>query len=220
MLYSLRLIFVSIHKNGEIQAIISASTRTEIERVFQPRLHHNIMSKKNTKVTTEDSLLEERINANQIVYSRQVLLGVGCGTAFLPAYLGHAVYSLEWTSLINIPFFLAVPIVTGIMLSKAYAPMIESEFWKRQKNYEVKGVDDSLLKQLYLQVAFGYTVFFCNAGFLLISTILQAYIFRNIDPRAAYFLASTLSSAFMWLLAQKNEESRQRRVRGGQKEEL
>lgn len=177
------------------------------------------MTKRTSKGKTEDRLLEERISANQVVYPRHVLLGVGCGTAFLPAYFAHAVFSLEWTSLINLPFFLIIPIVTGIMLARAYAPMIESEFWKRQKNYEVKGVDESLLKQLYLQVAFGYTVFFCNAGFLLLSTILQGYIFRKVDPRASYFLASTLSSAFMWLLAQKNEESRQRRIRGGKKDD-
>eukprot|EP00742_Colponemidia_sp_Colp-10_P022562 GILJ01026690.1.p1 GENE.GILJ01026690.1~~GILJ01026690.1.p1 ORF type:complete len:178 (+),score=34.23 GILJ01026690.1:50-583(+) len=175
------------------------------------------MSKaKTSKTATENRLLEERIPANQVVYSRQVLLGVGCGTAFLPAYLAHSVKSLEWTSLVNLPFFLIVPIITGIMLARAYASMIESEFWKRQKNYEVKGVDESLLRKLYLQVAFGYTVFFVNLFFLIVSTLLQAYILRNIDARAGYFIASTIAAASVWLLAQKNEESRQRRIRGGQ----
>eukprot|EP00758_Cryptobia_borreli_P017061 Tbor_TRINITY_DN615_c0_g1::TRINITY_DN615_c0_g1_i1::g.1635::m.1635/K13251/SSR3; translocon-associated protein subunit gamma len=175
------------------------------------------MSMKSSKLTKNDErLLEERISSNKVEYPRSVLRGVGFVAAFLPAYFAHTVFYMEWSAISNIPLLIAVPVATTEMLTRAYMAMIETEFWKRQRHFsEGKGVNESLLRKLRLQVAVGYTLFFINLIFLVLSSVFQIYILRNVDPRASFLLSSCLSAAFVWLLAQSNEESRKRRMRPG-----
>ena len=167
---------------------------------------------------SDERLLDERISANQVEYPQTVLRAVGFVTAFLPVYFAHAVLSLEWTAISNLPLVLGVPIVSAEMLSRAYGISLESEFWRRHTHYsESKSIDDKLLRNLRLQAATSHALFFINLLFLAVSTLLQVYIFRNVDARAGLLLASCLSAAFSWMLAQSNEESRKRRLRVGRK---
>lgn len=161
----------------------------------------------------DDALLDARIDANKIDYPKQVLYVVGLVTSFLPAYLAHAVYDLPWTNPVNLPLFVIVLAATSFMLAQAYSVMIESEFWKRQRHYaEVKDEDAKQLRKLRLQVALGYTLFFINGAFFVLCTLFQVYILRQADSRASFILSPTLTSAVLWLVAQKNEESRKRRM--------
>ena len=170
-------------------------------------------SKNRNSKKDDDVLLDERIADNKIEYPQQLLLAVGFVVSFLPAYLAHAVYNVDWRHFSNIPAFIAVPSVTAFMLSRAYGVMIESEFWKRQPHYdETKGTDVSLLRNLRLQVAIGYTMFLLNGLFFVLSTLCQAYVFRKNDPRFAFVISPLLASSLLWFVALKNEESRKRRM--------
>lgn len=161
----------------------------------------------------DDALLDERINSNKIEYPKQVLYVVGLVTSFLPVYLSHAVFGLEWTRIANIPLYAVVIATTSYMLAQSYSIMVESEFWKRQPHYsEVKEEDSKLLRKLRLQVAMGYTLFLINGLFFVLCTLFHVYIFRQADPRASLILSPTFTSAILWLIAQKNEESRKRRM--------
>jgi hypothetical protein len=161
----------------------------------------------------DDALLDARIDANKIDYPKHVLYVVGLVTSFLPAYLAHAVFDLPWTNPMNMPLFVVVLATTSYMLAQAYSVMIESEFWKRQRHYaEVKDEDSKQLRKLRLQVALGYTLFLINGLFFVICTLFHVYIFRHADPRASLILSPSFTSALLWLIAQKNEESRKRRM--------
>ena len=163
----------------------------------------------------DDVLLEEKINENKVEYPQSTLLVVGLITSLLPAYFSHGVLDLSWTSLSNIPLLIIIPVLTANMLSQAYRVMIESEFWKRQRHYAERGQsleDTKAIKSLRLQVAVGYSLFFINGIFFVLCTVLQGYVFLQMDVRASFFLSPTLTAAFLWFLAQKNEESRKRRV--------
>ncbi len=161
----------------------------------------------------ENALLEERISANVVEYPKDFLVIVGAVTSILPAYLSHSVNDLDATRLVNLPIYIIALGATAVMLSRAYAVMIESEFWKRQKHYaEVAEADEKLLRKLRLQVALGYSLFLVNGLFFLLCTVFHLYIFRRTDPRASLLLSPTLTSAILWLISQKNEESRKRRL--------
>ena len=161
----------------------------------------------------EDALLEERISANVVEYPKEFLIVVGGVTSILPAYLSHSVNDLDATRLVNLPIYLIALAATAYMLSQAYAVMVESEFWKRQKHYaEVPESDEKLLRKLRLQVALGYSLFLVNGLFFVMCTVFHLYLFRRTDPRASLLLSPTLTSAILWLISQKNEESRKRRL--------
>ena len=161
----------------------------------------------------EDALLEERISANVVEYPKEFLIVVGAVTSILPAYLSHSVNDLDATRLVNLPIYLIALSATAYMLSQAYGVMVESEFWKRQKHYaEVSESDEKLLRKLRLQVALGYSLFLINGLFFVVCTVFHLYLFRRTDPRASLLLSPTLTSAILWLLSQKNEESRKRRL--------
>ncbi|ESS65654.1 translocon-associated protein subunit gamma [Trypanosoma cruzi] len=164
------------------------------------------------KLTKQDDvLLDERINANTLMYSKKSLVAVALIAAFQPVYLSHAVNGLDWFSPANTFLYIAVMIFTVCMLTQAYITMVESEFWRRQRHYhEVRECDEKLLHKLRLQVAVGYTLFFINSVFSVFCTGLHMYIFRHSDPRASFILSPTLTAALLWLVAQKNEESRRR----------
>lgn len=170
-------------------------------------------SAERSQTKRDEALLNERINANKIEFPKQVLYVVGLVTSFLPAYLAHAVFDLPWTRVANMPLYAIVLASTSYMLAQAYSVMIESEFWKRQRHYaEVKEEDEKLLRKLRLQVALGYTLFLVNGLFFVICTLFHVYIFRHADPRASLILSPTFTAALLWLIAQKNEESRKRRM--------
>ena len=167
-------------------------------------------AQKQTK--NEEALLDARIENNKLEYPSRFLFFVGLCMAFAPAFLCHAVYHVSWTSVANMPLYIAVPLATAYMLGQAYSMMITSEFWKRQPHYsETRDEDAKLLKKLRLTVAVGYSMFFINGVFIALSTLLQAYIFRHADPRASFMLSPTMAAAILWFIAQKNEETRKRR---------
>lgn len=161
----------------------------------------------------DDALLDERINANTLVYPKRMLVVAALMASFQPVYLSHAVNGLEWYAPTNFVLYAAVMALTTYMLSQAYVVMVESEFWRRQRHYnEVRECDEKLLHKLRLQVAMGYALFFINGVFSVICTILHIYIFRHADPRASFILSPMMTAALLWLIAQKNEESRRRRM--------
>lgn len=92
--------------------------------------------------------------------------------------------------------------------------MVESEFWSRQKHFSEGNSerDASILRQLRLQLAIAYSFFFINTTFFVLNTIFIGYLFRTADPRAAYVISPSLTAALLWFVAQKNEESRRRRL--------
>ncbi|RNF10087.1 translocon-associated protein subunit gamma [Trypanosoma rangeli] len=159
----------------------------------------------------DEKLLDERINANTLVYSKRSLVAVAFMAAFQPVYLSHAVNGLDWFVPANLLLYVAVMLFTVYMLTQAYMTMVESEFWRRQRHYnEVRECDGKLLQKLRLQVAVGYTLFFVNSVFSIVCTVLHIYIFRQSDPRASFIMSPTVTAALLWLIAQKNEESRRR----------
>lgn len=156
----------------------------------------------------DDILLEKRIEAHRVSYPQNLLLAVGGLAAFFPVLVAHTIFDMLWTSVLNIPVFLAVAAATAAMLSKAYASMAKTEFLKRQRHYEEtkNDQDASLLRQLRLQAALAYTMFFVNALFVAIAALLQCYVLRTTDSRVAYACSSVLSAAVVWFLTQKNED--------------
>ncbi|AAZ12511.1 uncharacterized protein TEOVI_000357800 [Trypanosoma equiperdum] len=166
------------------------------------------------KLSKEDErMLDDRINANTLVYPKQALIIVAAIASFQPVYLSHAVNGLDWINPINAFLYLVIATFTAYMLSQAYTVMVESEFWRQQRHYsEVSKGDEKLLHKYRLQVAVGYTLFFVNSVFSLLCTLLHVYILRHSDPRVSFMLSPTLTAALLWLVAQKNEESRQRRM--------
>lgn len=166
------------------------------------------------KKLTDDQILDACISANRLDYPKQSLILVAAIAAFQPVYYSHAVNGLDWTKPTNAGLYVVCSLFTSYMLSAAYIVMVESEFWGRQRHFqEVSENYEKPLRRLRLQVAMGYTLFFINTVFFMVCTCLMSYIFRHTDPRASYLLSPTLTSALLWLIAQKNEESRQRRMR-------
>ncbi|KAG8345231.1 hypothetical protein ERJ75_000743600 [Trypanosoma vivax] len=161
----------------------------------------------------DDRLLDDRINANTLVYPKFALIVMSFITAFQSVYLSHAVNGLDWAIPSNAGLYVVVTLFTAYMLSQAYTVMVESEFWRRQRHYsEVPKTEEKLLHKLRLQVAVGYSLFFINSVFSVLCTALHLYIFRHADPWASYTLSPTMTAALLWLVAQKNEESRRRRM--------
>lgn len=166
-----------------------------------------------TPKKSDDAILEERIQANTLEFPKQVLFVVGLAVSFLPAYLSHAVNNLSWFNLLNLPLYAIVIAGTTYMMGNAYAVMVESEFWRRQRHYqEVKPEDEDALRKLRLQAAMAYSLFFLNLLFVVVCTLFHLYIFRHTDSRASLILSPMLTAAGVWFVAQKNEESRKRRL--------
>ncbi|AIN96607.1 hypothetical protein LPMP_140250 [Leishmania panamensis] len=166
------------------------------------------------KRESDEALLDARINANRLEYPEQSLIFVALITSFQPVYFSHAINGFDWRHAPNLVLYLIITGFTTYMLRQAYVVMVQSEFWGRQRHFaEVSDEKSKVLRRLRLQVAVGYSLFFLNSVFFVVSTCLMAYIFRHSDPRASYILSPTLTAALLWLIAQKNEESRQRRMR-------
>jgi hypothetical protein len=162
----------------------------------------------------EDVLLAQQMAQNKLEFPRTPLYLVSVCTAFLPAYLSHAVFGLPWTSVANLPLYLIVIASTAYMLVQAYVTMVETEYWRRTKHWsEVKEADEGLLRKLRLQTAIGYTFFLTNGLFFVLCTVLQAYVLRNHDSRASLIISPLLTAAGLWFLSQKNEETRKRRMK-------
>jgi hypothetical protein len=166
------------------------------------------------KKDKDDVLLEARIEGFKIEYPKQLLFAFGLVSAFLPCYMAHAFFALDWASLINLPLFLITIGATGHLLSQAYSVMVETEFLKRQRHYnETKSEKDAaVLRQLRLNVALAYAIFFVNTAFVIVSSVMQGYILHQLDARVSLVVAPTLTASGLWMLAQKNEEARQRKV--------
>ena len=166
------------------------------------------------RVDADEAILAARIESHKIEYPKQLLLGVGVVASFLPAYLAHAFLNLSWLSLFNLPFFLISMGLTGHFLSLAYGVTFETEFLKRLRHYsETKSdSDEKNLRQLRLQVALAYAIFFVNVGFFVLSTVLQGYVLRKYDARVGLIVAPTLSAAFLHYIAIKSEEARKRKI--------
>lgn len=163
----------------------------------------------------DDILLESRIHSNQLHYPKGILGVVAAVVAFQPVFISHSLLGMEWSVLPNPLLFIVVSILTAYMLQKAYVVMIESEFWGRQRHFtEVKdSQDERALRQIRLQRSMGYALFFLNTGFFLLDTLCLCCLFHQMDPRAKYIISPLLSSALLWMVTQKNEESRQKRLR-------
>lgn len=169
---------------------------------------------KGKKVDQDDLLLDARIENFKVDYPASLLLAFGLATAFLPCYLAHGFYGLDWLSLINLPFFAIAVGGTGHLLSRAYSIMIETEFLKRQRHYsETKTEQDAaVLRQLRLQVSVGYAIFFVNAVFAVACTLVQGYLLRQLDARVSLLAAPTAVAGVLFVIANKNEEARQRKI--------
>lgn len=160
--------------------------------------------------SADDVLLDKQIEQHQVTYPRNTLLAVGALASFFPAYVANSVFDMMWTSILNVPVFLAVMAATTMMLSKAYESMAKAEFLRRQRHYdEVKSeADAAVLRQLRLQVALAYTMFFVNAVFVGSAALLQCYVLRTSDNRASFIAASLVPAAVVLFITQKKEETR------------
>ena len=165
------------------------------------------------KKKEDEAILDACIMANKLEFSHTMFFIVAAVTAFAPCYYSHAIGFLSGMQLSNLPLYVIVLLTTAYMLARAYATMFETEFFKRLRPYEeVKTEDDKrLLRQLRYETAMGWTVALTNGIFIIVSTLLQAYIFRKMDSRAGLLLSPTAAAACAWFVAQKNEESRRRR---------
>ena len=167
------------------------------------------------KAAQEDNaLLQQQIDANKINTPQTLLLMVGAVTAFLPAYLAHAVYYIDATNVFHLPLYAGVIAITAFLLAHAYGQMTHSEFLKRTKHYtEVKSdADAKLLKDLRLQASMGYAMFIVNLIFFIGSTLFQTYFFRQSNPYAAFVLSPLLTAAFLWILAEKSMDLRKKKM--------
>uniref|UniRef100_A0A7S1KX91 Translocon-associated protein subunit gamma n=1 Tax=Neobodo designis TaxID=312471 RepID=A0A7S1KX91_NEODS len=171
-------------------------------------------SKGKKGVDKDDVLLEARIEGFKIEYPRNLLLAFGLVSAFLPVYMAHAFFAVDWASLVNLVLFLITIGTAGNLLSQAYSVMVETEFLKRQRHYnETKSEKDAaVLRQLRLNVALAYSIFFVNALFVVVSSVLQGYILHQLDARLSLLVAPNLTAFALLVLAKKNEEARQRKI--------
>eukprot|EP00796_Vickermania_ingenoplastis_P000278 gene278-151_t len=166
------------------------------------------------KQSEDDLLLESRIHSNQLQYPKGVLRYIAAAVAFQPIYFSHTLQLMEWTDKINIGIFAVVGILTAYMLHEAYVVMIASEFWGRQRHFtEVKDNDERALKRIRLQRAMGYALFFINTVFFFLDSLLLTCFLHQMEPRAKHIISPLLSAALLWVIALKNEESRQKRLR-------
>ena len=168
---------------------------------------------KKAKEAEDEALLKARTQSYHVDVPTGTLLLCGLVTSLLPAYVANAYFDLSWTAVLNLPVFAAVTGGTAFMLSQAYEVMFKTEFLKRQRHYgETKTeADAALLRNLRGQTALGYTLFIVNVVFVVVASLLQLYIFRQMEARANYFLSPIITAAFLWFLALKNEDARQRK---------
>lgn len=163
----------------------------------------------------EESLLESRIQSNMLQYPTGILSVVALIVSFQPVFLCHTMLGMSWSTMPNPVLYVIVTLLSTWMMEKAYVLMVQSEFWGRQRHYtEVKSSEDEqLLRTIRLQCSMGYTFFFLNTGFFLLNTFCICCLFHQMDVRAKYFISPLLTSALLWLISQKNEETRQKRLR-------
>jgi len=161
----------------------------------------------------DDILLDKQIEQHQVTYPQNLLLAVGALASFFPTFVANSIFDMLWTSLLNIPIYLAVIASTTGLLSKAYASMAKADFRRRQRHYdEVKtDADAALLRKLRLQAALAYTMFFVNAAFVSVVALLQCYVLRKSDPRVGFAVSSIVAAAGVWFITHKNEEARPQR---------
>jgi hypothetical protein len=175
------------------------------------------MSKRNASPNkqADDALLDSCIASYKIEKPRHLLFAVGLIAAFLPAYLFHSVSNLQWDAIENAPLFIAIPIACAFMLSQAYQELYETGFHKQNKNYdETKTAEEAnTLKQLRLQAALGWAMGFGNLLFIALTLFMQFYLFRRVDLRANFLMSPTMAAGVVWWLANKNEETRKKRLR-------
>ena len=168
---------------------------------------------KKQKDAEEEALLKARTQSFEVEVPHTTLLLCGFVTALLPAYVANAYFDLSWTAVINVPVIAIVTTATAYMLSNAYGIMFGTEFLKRQRHYgETKTDGDAaLLRNLRGQVALGYTLFLVNTSFVVVNSLLQLYLLRQMEPRVNYFLSPIATAAILWFISRKNEAARLRK---------
>ena len=171
--------------------------------------------KKGRGPTEDDLLLETRMHANVVEQPTGQFLGLGFAISLLPVYLAIYRYDIALT-VTSVALFAAVSGAVTYMLAQAYGILFFSEFMKRDSPYsEIKSQSDAnLLRSLRLELSMSRAVFQANVVFVALSSAMQMYVFKNMDPRAAYLLAPLFAGIVSWFVAFKNEESRKAALRG------
>lgn len=167
------------------------------------------------KKNDEDILLDSRITQNKLDYPKGILRIMAAVVAFQPIFLSHSTLHMSWYNIIFAAIFLIAGGLTAYFLQEAYAVMIESEFWRRQRYFnEVKNAQiEGALRGVRIQRAMGYSLFFLNTGFFILDSFCLLFFFHQLAPEVKYSLSTLLSSFLLLVVSKKNEESRQKRLR-------
>lgn len=192
--------------------IIDINTNSEKGEAYFYSFHIRIMA---PKKSDEEVLLDSRIIQNNLEYPKGVLRLMAVVVAFQPIFLSHSILHMSWYSIVNAALFLVVGAITAYFLQAAYMVMIDSEFWRRQRHFnELKNErNENALRTIRIQRAMGYSLFFLNIGFFVLDTFCLLCLFHQFAPELKYGLSSLLSSSLLLLVSEKNEESRQKRLR-------
>lgn len=164
----------------------------------------------------DDALLDQLQKSNEISLPYNQLLAVGVITAFLPAYIAHSFFSLDWTHVFHVPLYVAVCGGTAFLLAHAYDQFAKTEYIKRMKHYqEVKSENDQkLLKDLRLQVSMGYAMTLVNGVFFIAVSVLQLYVLRTTNAYLSFIIAPLLVGGILWVWAEKNLDIRKKKSAG------
>jgi hypothetical protein len=173
--------------------------------------------KKKRGPTADDLLLANRMSANDVTIPHTQFLLLGGALSLLPIYL--AVYGFDVTlTVTNLVLFVGVAAATTYMLAQAYGILFFCEFMKRDVPYsEIKSQKDAnLLRSMRLELSMSRSLFQVNAIFVTLSTVMQMYIFKRMDPRASFLMAPLFCGLVAWFASYKSEETRKEKLRGPQ----
>jgi len=185
---------------------------TSPTKVKSPRRRSESPKKRPTK---DDLLLETRMTANVVEQPTSQFYMLGCAISMLPLYLAVFLYEVSLT-VTNAVLFAVVSAAVTYMLKQAYGLLFHCEFMKRDVPYsEIRSEKDAnLLRSLRLELSMGRSLLQVNFVFVLLSSVLQLYVFKRQDPRANYLLAPSLGALVAWFVAYKSEETRKEKLRG------
>lgn len=183
----------------------AGKSRSPVKRTTSPKKHRG--------PTSDDQLLMERISSNDVTIPTTQFYLLGGALSILPAYIAVSIYDVDF-AIQNIIVLLGVMGGVTYMLSQAYSILFFCEFKKRDTAYtEIKSQKDAnLLRALRLELSMNQSLFQVNAIFVILTSIIQLYIFKAMNPLASYLLAPTIGGLVAWFAAFKSEATRQEKA--------
>lgn len=175
----------------------------------------NSPSKKGKGPTEDDLILLERINSQGVTIPTTQFSLLGGALSIIPVYCAVYLFDVAFT-VTNLILFGGVIAGVVYMLTQAYSILFYCEFKKRDVPYsEIKSQKDAnLLRSMRLELSMSRSLFQVNAIFVILTGVLQLWIFKKMDPRASFLLAPLFSGLVAWFASYKSEETRKQQLNG------